>query len=34
MANSYMNDIQKNPFLFLKDHPWDYFTPIANVLNT
>ena len=29
-----MNDIQKNPFLFLKDHPWDYFTPIANVLNT
>ena len=34
MDNSYMNDIQKNSFLFLKDHPWDYFTPIANVLNT
>lgn len=34
MENSYMQDIQKNPFLFLKDHPWDYFTPIANVLNT
>lgn len=34
MENSYMQDIQKNPFLFLKDHPWDYFSPIANVLNT
>ena len=34
MDNSFMNDIQKNSFLFLKDHPWDYFTPIANVLNT
>jgi hypothetical protein len=34
MENSYIQDIQKNPFLFLKDHPWDYFTPIANVLNT
>jgi len=29
-----MTDIQKNSFLFLKDHPWDYFTPIANALDT
>ena len=34
MESSYLNDIQKSPFLFLKDHPWDYFNPISNVLNT
>jgi hypothetical protein len=34
MESSYLNDIQKSPFLFLKDHPWDYFKPISNILNT
>ena len=34
MESSYLNEIQKSPFLFLKDHPWDYFNPISNVLNT
>ena len=33
MESNYLNDIQKSPFLFLNDHPWDYFKPISQVLN-
>jgi hypothetical protein len=34
MESTYLSDIQKSPFLFLQDHPWDYYKPIANTLNT
>jgi len=33
MESKYLSDIQKSPFLFLQDHPWDYFKPISNTLN-
>ena len=33
MESTYLNDIQKAPFLFLNDHPWDYFNPISNVID-
>jgi len=34
MESTYLSDLQKSPFLFLQDHPWDYYKPIANTLNT
>jgi hypothetical protein len=34
MESTYLSDIQKSPFLFLQDHPWDYYKPIANTLNS
>jgi len=33
MESKFLNDIQKAPFLFLNDHPWDYFSPISKVLD-
>ena len=33
MESNYLSDVQKSPFLFLQDHPWDYFKPISNTLN-
>lgn len=33
MESNNLTDIQKSPFLFLQDHPWDYYKPISNVLN-
>jgi len=33
MESNYLSDIQKSPFLFLQDHPWDYFKPISKTLN-
>ncbi len=33
MESNYLSDIQKSPFLFLQDHPWDYYKPISNTLN-
>jgi hypothetical protein len=33
MESTYLNEIQKAPFLFLKDHPWDYFKPVSDTLN-
>ena len=33
MESKFLNDIQKAPFLFLNDHPWDYFSPISKVID-
>lgn len=33
MESTFLNDIEKAPFLFLNDHPWDYFSPISNVID-
>jgi len=33
MESTYLNEIQKAPFLFLKDHPWDYFKPVSETLD-
>ena len=33
MESNYLSDVQKSPFLFLQDHPWDYFKPISTTLN-
>jgi hypothetical protein len=33
MESSYLTDIQKAPFLFLQDHPWDYYKPISDKIN-
>ena len=33
MESTYLNEIQKAPFLFLKDHPWDYFKPVSDTLD-
>lgn len=33
MESNYLSDVQKSPFLFLQDHPWDYYKPISNTLN-
>lgn len=33
MESNYLTEIQKAPFLFLNDHPWDYFKPISNTLD-
>ena len=32
MESNFLSDIQKAPFLFLQDHPFNYFKPIANTL--
>ncbi len=33
MESAYLSDIQKSPFLFLQDHPWDYYKSMSNTLN-
>jgi hypothetical protein len=33
MESNFLNDIQKSPFLFLNDHPLDYYKPISNIIN-
>ena len=33
MDISYLNDIRKSPFLFLADHPWDYYNSVSTILN-
>jgi hypothetical protein len=33
MESNYLSDVQKSPFLFLQDHPWDYYKPISDTLN-
>jgi hypothetical protein len=33
MESSFLTNIQKSPFLFLADHPWDYYNSVSKVLN-